>query len=72
MSSDSELSENVSENSDSEEEYVVEKILEVKFPVNKDKRKFLVKWQSYDDPTWEPAANIETNDEVLKEKLKQF
>ena len=39
-----------------EEEYVTERILEETGKGGK--LKYLVKWQGYDEETWEPAANI--------------
>ena len=49
---------------DGEEEYVVEEIVEER---GRGRRKqYLVKWEGYPDPTWEPASNLEHTD-ALKE-----
>ncbi len=53
------------------EEYVVEKILSEKRVKQRNGRKkvlYLVKWEGFDEPTWEPASHL-TN---CKEKLELF
>lgn len=39
-----------------EDEYIVENLLDVRGEENA--REFLVQWEGYDDPTWEPESNI--------------
>lgn len=56
----------------SDGEYVVEKIIKAKNLKDPKKRKYQVKWLGYDDPTWEPAECIETDDPVLKKLLTEF
>jgi hypothetical protein len=49
---------------DGEEMYLVEDILEER---GKGRRKqYLVKWEGYPDPTWEPASNLKHTN-ALKE-----
>ena len=57
----------MSSESESEEEYVIERILEETGKGGK--LKYLVKWQGYDEETWEPAANL-AKTEALAEWTK--
>ena len=57
----------MSSESESEEEYVIERILEEAGKGGK--LKYLVKWQGYDEQTWEPAANL-AKTEALAEWAK--
>ncbi|GMF32121.1 unnamed protein product [Phytophthora fragariaefolia] len=44
------------------DEYVVEAILDDRWPISTDternQREFYVKWRGYDDPTWEPVSKL--------------
>ena len=44
------------ENKDVEEQYLVEKVLEVR--KKKGRYEFLVKWVGYPEPTWEPRKHL--------------
>jgi hypothetical protein len=52
-----------------EAEYVVEGILEERGRGNR--KQYLVKWEGYPDPTWEPASNLEDT-EALDEWEKRM
>ncbi|GMF45040.1 unnamed protein product [Phytophthora fragariaefolia] len=45
-----------------DDEYVVEAILDDRWPIStgteRNQREFYVKWRGYDDPTWEPVSNL--------------
>ena len=47
---------NYKEQDFSDNMYIVEEILDSKF--ENDVEMFLIKWEDYEDPTWEPASNI--------------
>ncbi|GMF63235.1 unnamed protein product [Phytophthora fragariaefolia] len=45
-----------------DDEYVVEAILDDRWPIStgtgRNQREFYVKWRGYEDPTWEPVSNL--------------
>lgn len=48
------------------EEYIIEKILKKRKTV-KDKIEYLVKWEGYDELTWEPEANFAKALDLIQE-----
>ena len=52
---------------DGKEEYEVKEILDSR--LHQGRIQFLVKWEGYDEPTWEPTTNLTTN---AKETIAEF
>jgi hypothetical protein len=44
---------------DGEEEYLIERIDDMRFNKRRRRFEYLVRWSGYDEPTWEPVENIE-------------
>lgn len=53
------------------EEYKVAEILDSQVYGRWKKLQYLVKWVGYEDPTWEPAVNVENAKEVVEEFHKK-
>ena len=53
---------------DNKEEYEVERIIRHKGAKN---ISYQVKWSGYEDPTWEPEANLRNTQEALAEYWKK-
>jgi len=50
---------------DGEENFIIEKLLDHK--TTRNRRSYLVQWQGYDDPTWEPFSSVEHCAGLLQE-----
>ena len=63
---------NNNKNSQSISEYTVEKIINDRFIKKNGKiiHEFLVKWENYPNPTWEPKSNLHNCQEILNDYIK--
>ncbi|KAI9651698.1 MAG: hypothetical protein M1831_000513 [Alyxoria varia] len=55
-----------------EEEYVVEKLLDHKFKGKKGIVEYLIKWEGWEETTWEPEENLEGCDDKMNEYFESI